>query len=209
MVGREEGDASPAVDVRRALEPLLALARARPLGGCECARRGALWRVGLWGFLPADWCGNLSLHCAAAGVGIVEGDGYRLQGSRWAASLTLRPARAEDDLAAFDFLHMARRRPLLVPDLPPLRIEAWHLEPLPQEDSLSLWVRGRDGLGFLAGVLDAVSWAGLAPHAFSVRTRAGCAEDRFLLHGPGGSAPPARATERLRERLGRLGGDSP
>ncbi len=168
--------------------------------GSECFAEGPLWRLRLWGFLPIDWLGNLSLHCHAARVSIVSGDARHLGGSRWAASLLVEPLAPGVDARALNLLGMARHRPAVIAGWLSLRVETIRVFKADGQSPV-LAVSGRDQLGFVACVTNALLRCGLYADQLAIRTRGGWAEDWFALRGVGGVPAAAAAIARLRRSL--------
>ena len=170
--------------------------------GCHVKRDGSRARVRLWGALPFEWCGNLSLQCLAARVSIVEADARHVGKARWAASLVISPAGEGASVDGLDFLAMARRRPGLVPLPDHLEPASFRLEPPRPDGSASLFVSAPDRLGLLANLLSQVLACGLRPRELRVRTPEGRAEDWFALEGDAGQPPSPRALALLEAALG-------
>ncbi len=170
--------------------------------GCDVQMEGMRSRVRLWGALPFDWCGNLSLHCHAAGVNIVEVDARHLGSARWAASLLVEPVADGARVRSLDIQAMARHRPSRVLAEPAIQLDTFELTPAGQRAAVGLRLTAADRLGLLASVLAAVLDSGLRPREISVRTRSGRAEDWLSLEGQSGAAPSAKQLANLSLRLG-------
>jgi len=67
----------------QAIDCLFERARRERAPGFDCVPDGALWRLRIWGFLPRDWCGNLALHCFAAGLDVRNGEARLVEPNRW------------------------------------------------------------------------------------------------------------------------------
>lgn len=176
------------------------LASVRPDSGFDCTVDGDLWRLQIWGLLPPAWCANLALHCTAAGFSIIEGDGRRIATTRWVADFALHPTRPEHQPTAFDFLQMARHRPLWCSSVPAPTCTDLSLTHT-RDDRLIAYVCGRDEVGFLAWLLREFGDAGLQPQRFCLRTRDTTVEDWFELEGPGGAPISASQVDALRRAL--------
>ncbi len=184
-----------------------AVVETRP--GARCQRADEGWSLDLWGSLPLEWSGNLALHCFASGLGIVAGDARRVRTRRWAARFQLRASRPGADPAGLDFVRAASHRPTLVGTDAAIEILDFEVSPSP-DGPVTVSVRGRDRLGFLAQLLDAFSGVGLYPHQLALRTREETVEDRFWLLGVGGSRPtPAAAAALVRVLERRRAGSRP
>jgi len=176
------------------------------LSGCESQIEGRRARVRLWGHLPAEWCGNLSLHCYATGVSIFDADARRLPGGIWAACLLIDAPGLDleapgSSYPACDYLAMARHRPALAPGRSGIELESYRLDRRPGDGGLLLHIRSVDRLGLLAGLFRRILDCGLRPYEITVRTRAGRAEDWIVLEGLGGKPADEDAQETLREEF--------
>jgi hypothetical protein len=164
---------------RLVLRPIIDRYR-RDGDGFDCFREGDARRVRLWGHLPPAWAGNLALHACGLGLEIVSGDATRIGGAHWAATFLLRSADPRARIARHDFLHMARRAPVLVPRLPEPNIHI-RIEEASEDPKLVAHVQGKDTIGLLAELLRRFEAFGLRPREFSLRTEAGEIDDRFWL----------------------------
>jgi hypothetical protein len=175
------------------------LARARQ-PGFACTREGALLRLEIWGSFPPDWCGNLSLQCYAARLGVASGEARRVRASHWAGHFLLRSAGGEP-LANADFVRMARRRPKAL--LPPSEMPIDELRISLVAGAAEVRLAAADRLGFLAYVLDRFGFCGLYPHGLVLRTSPqGRIDDWFRLLGVGGTPPSEPALAMLANVLG-------
>ena len=158
---------------RRALAP-----------GFECVPDGALWRLRMWGFLPRDWCGNLALHCFAAGLDVRSGEARRVEPNRWVGCFLLASSSGHG-ASGIDFLRMARHRPSLAGRHHDIALESFLVvRPASAGESVVVSVRALDRLGFLGQVLDCFAACGLLLERLSVQTVGAVACDRFWLRGP-------------------------
>lgn len=189
----------------RALEELLSQIAAGGLpdaGGFVCSPDGAAWRLRIWGRLAPTWAGNVSLHCCAARIPIVEGEALRLGDLMCAGTFLLGVTPGAANPGGFDFLQMARRRPAVIPSLMAPEIVDVAVEQHPEHGSGVVRIVGRDQLGFLACILGRISSCDLEPQRISLRTTAdGLADDRFVLLGIDGKPPTADALSRLEDLL--------
>jgi hypothetical protein len=183
------------------LDSLLDRASNNPPSGCDVMREGRRTRVRLWGSLPFEWCGNLSLHCRAASVNILDVDARHLGTSRWVASLLVEPKDGAGILESSDFVTMSRHRPGLARSPGPALLDEFQLTPSEANGCALLHLRAPDRIGLLAGVLDAIVRSGLRPRRLSVRTRNGRAEDWLELESAAAAAPTTVSLDALWAQL--------
>ncbi len=169
--------------------------------GWATQMEGARVRLQLWGPLPFDWSGNLSLHGHAAGLSVVDLDARHLGGARWAGSALLEALSTETDIRSLDLLAMARHRPAWIPANPPQRLEVFETLPAASDGALRVFVGAPDRLGLLARIVEAVLSCGLRPRELCVRTRDGRAGDWLTLEARAGGEPDPDAVRRLRASL--------
>lgn len=149
--------------------------------GSDWFAEGSAYRVQLWGILPEGWAGNFALHACALGLEIVSGEGICIVSARWAATFVVRTADPNARMACHDFLHMARRAPRVMPQLPEPEIEIELSEARDGSGNVIGRVRGKDTIGLLAEVLSRFDAADLRPLEFSIRTVHEQVDDWFRL----------------------------
>lgn len=170
--------------------------------GFHCAASGDAWRLGIWGRLAPSWVGNVSLHCHAGRISILEGDAVQVRRGVWAGSFLLRATASGASPRGLDFLRMARRRPSVIPDLGAPEVLELAVQHDRERQIHTVRIVGRDQLGFLAHLLGSIASCELEPSRIALHTtRDGYARDAFELVGIGGSAPAHAALARLESIL--------
>ena len=148
--------------------------------GFNCLPEGAGYRLQLWGRLPSNWAGNLTLHAFAAGLQIVTGDALRTHRGIWASSFLLRPANLRNP-THYDFLNMARHGPRMVPELPEPEVKIVLRPSNESSGDVFARVAGQDSVGLIAHLLRRFSHDGLHPRRFMLRTDGHQIRDWFWL----------------------------
>lgn len=185
----------------QSIDSLSERARRERAPGFDCVREDDLWHLRIWGFLPRDWCGNLALHCFAAGLDIRHGEARRLEPNRWVGSFLLGSS-TERGAAGIDFLRMARHRPSLAGRHHDIALESFAVvRPASSDEPVVVSVRAPDRLGSLAQVLDCFAVCGLVLERLSVQTVGEVACDRFWLRSPDTDPRLVTTIERLEAEL--------
>jgi hypothetical protein len=162
---------------------------------------GGLYSLRLGGTLPTGWASHLSLGLARAGIGIVRGQARRRDG-RWEGELHLQATPGGPSPEGVDYVRLLSRRSL-APTLVPIELVEYRVRPL--LGTLALEVTGRDGLGFLGGLLGRLAFLSLFPEEMRIETRDAHAVDHFRLKALGSRVPSleaARALDRMLHDLG-------
>ncbi|MDJ0786227.1 MAG: hypothetical protein QNK05_05430 [Myxococcota bacterium] len=179
--------------------------RTRARGGGERSfevQTGEDGRVHLriWGNLPRGWAGDLTSGIADAGLSVERGFARRGAGSAWIAAFVLSRTESSADPLLLDYLALAasgRHRRSQPPDLDVSRHRI-----LPGPDGCAqLEVSAPDRPGFLAGLLERLSFLRLEPAELEIRTEGGRVADRLLIRARDGGPPSAAVLRILSEAM--------
>jgi hypothetical protein len=174
--------------------------------GCQIVEAGGgRVQVKLAGVLHAGWAGRLAAALAARHVSVIRGRAMRRSGHFWEAELLLEPLDRSLDLAALDYLALARdgRAPADA-ESANLTLDAFSLTRT--DHDLEVDVEAVDGLGFLDRILRVFAFYSLFPLELHIETKGRKVRDRFHLQGVGGGTPSLQVCEAVGIKLRELAG---
>ena len=170
-------------------------------------RRGNEYALALWGPLESGWADPLCRGLSRAGLSIRRGYARQLgpgPPAVWDARFDLERAAPSTDPMMLDYLELVARgrarseRPIELS-------EAVVVESAQHGGCLRIDLRGRDHAGFLGGVLERLSFLGLAPVEMRIETTEDGVDDRFFVKMRTGERPDPRMRKLLTPVLdGRL-----
>lgn len=162
----------------QSMEAVVERASSEP-DGFECDLEGDLHQLNLWGRFGREWLGGFCLHLFAADIQVVEAEIMKTRAGPWASRFLL--SSTDRARLGHDFLHMARRAPRSVPELP-MPVVSISVQPSHEEAGhVYANVVGKDSSGFMAHVLDHFHRFGLVPKRCLIRTQDGEVNDWFWL----------------------------
>lgn len=155
---------------------------------------GSRYTLALNGAFHPEWAASLCAGLGARRISVERGYARQVQRGIWESSFELRPLDPSVELRAIDYAALARaprdRSAGVRPSL--TGFELAH-----DGGALVVTLRGRDEVGFLAGLLGIFSFQMLFVHEMEVGTAGGEVRDRFVLRGFAGTAPGPKERSRL------------